>query len=230
MEGYRIKKVYLSTTNEKSLNDIEKEVLNNLERVTEVNYTNFKNIDKSVKSEIHFDNSDELYIANTKILNIAENIKLAIMTFENKINDSFVQLLVHNKNQQKVTTYINNKKIASYNQDAPTLNNVFLKEYDEYDYQEDILPQISVPCIQNGCCTFGSMKFKWCGAGCGSGTPINSLDTCCRSHDYCYGSYKSYPDRCTCDKTLIDCAASTSNGYKHLITGTFVAKRLAMGC
>lgn len=127
MEGYGIKKVYLSTTNEKSLNDIEKEVLNNLERVTEVNYTNFKNIDKSVKSEIHFDNSDELYIANTKILNIAENIKLAIMTFENKINDSFVQLLVHNKNQQKVTTYINNKKIASYNQDAPTLNNVFLK-------------------------------------------------------------------------------------------------------
>nr|MCG4642265.1 hypothetical protein [Bifidobacterium bifidum] len=71
MEGYGIKKVYLSTT---------KEVLNNLERVTEVNYTNFKNIDKSVKSEIHFDNSDELYIANTKILNIAENIKLAIMT------------------------------------------------------------------------------------------------------------------------------------------------------
>lgn len=85
MEGYGIKKVYLSTTNEKSLNDIEKEVLNNLETVTEVNYTNFKNIDKSVKSEIHFDNSDEIYIANTKFLNIAENIKLAIMTFENKI-------------------------------------------------------------------------------------------------------------------------------------------------
>lgn len=230
MEDYGIKKIYLSNTNEKLLNSVEKEVLNNLEKVTKFNYTNFKNIDKSVKSEILFDNSSELYIANTKILNIAKNIKLAIMTFGNNVNDSFVQLLVHENNQQNITTYINNKKIASYNQDTPKLNNVFLKEYDEYDYQEDILPQISVPCVQNGCCTFGSMKFKWCGAGCGSGTPINSLDTCCRSHDYCYGSYKSYPDRCTCDKTLIDCAASTSNGYKNLIIGAFIAKRKVMGC
>ena len=107
---------------------------------------------------------------------------------------------------------------------------MFLKEYDEYDYQEDILPQISAPCIQNGCYTFGSMKFNWCGAGCSSGTPINSLDRCCRSHDYCYESYKSYPDRCTCDQTLIDCASSTSNGYKHLITGTFALKRKLNGC
>ncbi|WP_405097002.1 hypothetical protein [Oceanobacillus sp. FSL H7-0719] len=88
----------------------------------------------------------------------------------------------------------------------------------------------ALPCIQSGCCTFSGVKYKWCGAGCGSGTPVNSLDTCCRTHDYCYGSFKSYPDRCSCDRNLRSCAANTSDPGKTSIRAAFWAKMLAQGC
>lgn len=78
-----------------------------------------------------------------------------------------------------------------------------------------------VPCLQNGCCTFNEplwvggpyvpVMYNWCGANCGSGTPVNSTDTCCRTHDYCYGSFTSYPDRCSCDQNLINCIKGQTN-------------------
>jgi len=90
--------------------------------------------------------------------------------------------------------------------------------------------QVSVPCIQNGCCTFSGVKYKWCGAGCGSGTPINALDRCCRTHDYCYGSFKSYPDRCACDRNLRSCAANTNDPGKTTLRTGIWGKMVGHGC
>lgn len=42
---------------------------------------------------------------------------------------------------------------------------------------------------------------NWCGPGYGSGTPIDLLDTGCRSHDKCYKN-KGY-HKCSCDKTFL---------------------------
>ncbi|MED4321180.1 hypothetical protein P9232_06990 [Weizmannia sp. CD-2023] len=93
----------------------------------------------------------------------------------------------------------------------------------------------STLCFKNGtCCEFGKVKYNWCGPGCGSGKPVNALDSCCKSHDACYGKYKHYrtspPNRCTCDANLIKCANKTSSPGKSVIIAAFVAKRAAFLC
>lgn len=57
----------------------------------------------------------------------------------------------------------------------------------------------------DGCLSFynsGNGKtynYKWCGKGCGSGTPINPLDTCCRTHDRCYANFGRGDNGCDWD-------------------------------
>jgi len=46
--------------------------------------------------------------------------------------------------------------------------------------------------------TRGPIYGNWCGPNYGSGTPIDLLDTGCRTHDRCYGS-RGY-HKCSCDK------------------------------
>jgi hypothetical protein len=108
----------------------------------------------------------------------------------------------------------------------------------EEEKGETDLEAQDLPCIQNGCCSFRYnglpwnplVVYNWCGANCGSGTPVNALDRCCRTHDYCYGSYGSYPGRCACDRNLISCASSTDEaGGSRLITA-FQAKMIYQGC
>ncbi|WP_375200837.1 hypothetical protein [Bacillus sp. RS11] len=100
----------------------------------------------------------------------------------------------------------------------------------------DISPQ-GVPCIQDGCCVFNEpawvggpmipVMYNWCGANCGSGTPVNSTDTCCRTHDNCYTSFTSYPDRCSCDKNLINCIKGQTNPGANQVRIAFQAKLAA---
>ncbi|GEN30210.1 hypothetical protein HNQ35_000087 [Cerasibacillus quisquiliarum] len=110
---------------------------------------------------------------------------------------------------------------------------------------ENITPQAwydNIPCIAKGCCVFTEpawvggplipIAYNWCGAKCGSGTPVNSIDVCCRTHDYCYGSFKSYPARCNCDRNLINCLDGI---YGHgqtptLIRTAFRLKMRSQGC
>lgn len=49
-------------------------------------------------------------------------------------------------------------------------------------------------------CIYGN----WCGPGCsGPGAPISSVDTCCQTHDNCYGSRGYFA--CSCDLELQRC-------------------------
>jgi len=57
-------------------------------------------------------------------------------------------------------------------------------------------PIDGIPCIYG----------RWCGPGCsGPGAPIDSVDTCCRTHDGCYAR-RGYFD-CQCDRDLLRCIA-----------------------
>ncbi|GEN30944.1 hypothetical protein HNQ35_001411 [Cerasibacillus quisquiliarum] len=104
-----------------------------------------------------------------------------------------------------------------------------------------------VPCFNwdgsGTCCKFRYnglpwnplVTYKWCGANCGNGcgstpTPVNALDRCCKSHDCCYVNNKSYPARCSCDRTLINCARGTDNAGSDRVVVAFQAKMLAFRC
>ncbi|HHY71964.1 MAG TPA: hypothetical protein GX497_01810 [Bacillus bacterium] len=111
------------------------------------------------------------------------------------------------------------------------------KEFDENTFKlpqnkRDVEPQAAyLDCVWGGsCCTLKGKKYNWCGAGCGSGTPINSLDTCCKWHDDCYTTNPSYPARCVCDKVLIRCAEGTNVDGADILIAAFYAKMLAMNC
>lgn len=112
----------------------------------------------------------------------------------------------------------------------------------------DNLSQIStkawyskIPCISKGCCIIKEplypgasptipIIYKWCGANCGSGTPVNSVDTCCRTHDKCYIKNKSYPKRCSCDTNIIKCVSKKGTRASGMISAAFKAKKKWMKC
>ncbi|MFN2747757.1 MULTISPECIES: hypothetical protein [Bacillus] len=92
---------------------------------------------------------------------------------------------------------------------------------------------VSTQAWYEGCLVFGDPAtgfhhYKWCGAKCGSGTPINALDRCCRAHDYCWANFGKGDDEC--DMNLYHCASKTSDpgwymvatfGYECATSGLF---------
>jgi hypothetical protein len=104
-----------------------------------------------------------------------------------------------------------------------------------------------VPCFNwdgsGTCCRFRYnglpwnpvVTYNWCGAGCGGGcgnspSRVNALDSCCQTHDCCYVTYSSYPNRCTCDRLLINCARAADYAGASRVVTAFQAKRLYFGC
>ncbi|MEH7604447.1 hypothetical protein [Priestia megaterium] len=106
------------------------------------------------------------------------------------------------------------------------------EEFEIPQEESDIEPHIAyLDCVWGGsCCTLSGKKYKWCGAGCGSGTPINSLDTCCKWHDNCYKANTSYPARCGCDRVLNACADGTGVSGSGTLIAAFIAKMAWKGC
>ncbi|WP_152657522.1 hypothetical protein [Oceanobacillus sp. CFH 90083] len=98
-----------------------------------------------------------------------------------------------------------------------------------------------LPCVGNGCCTIKEpltpgniptipVTYNWCGAKCGSGPYVNSVDLCCRAHDKCYGRTKKYPGRCTCDRNLISCLSGKGSRAASLISSAFKLKMKSKKC
>lgn len=55
-------------------------------------------------------------------------------------------------------------------------------------------------------CIYGN----WCGPGCsGPSAPISPVDSCCKSHDNCYGSRGYFA--CSCDGELLNCLRPYKN-------------------
>lgn len=131
-------------------------------------------------------------------------------------NDEIIVNRVEQTTSQTVELFDPLKSLKS---DAPNDNKISIEAW--YD---------NVPCLSNGCCTFSGVKYNWCGAKCGSKTPINDADTCCRTHDYCYGSFATYPKRCECDKNLRTCLGYTSDPGSSTMRAAFYLKMLYMGC
>lgn len=147
------------------------------------------------------------------------------------------------ENLKTIVVFMDGEFLAEHETPTPDTELTLPNEEDEEvdnasESKEDahVLSGWGLPCIQNGCCSFryngiGKLyRYKWCGANCGSGTPINALDRCCKMHDECYSYYSTYPNRCGCDRVLISCASKTDNAGTTRIIAAFRAKMFAKGC
>lgn len=146
---------------------------------------------------------------------------------------------------KKTITYLDDELLNEWEQLSTEKEVTIPKDYeyltsDEVVQNDDVLSAQGwgLPCIQNGCCSFrykGNpfnplVRYNWCGANCGSGPTVNALDNCCKYHDHCYDANTKYPERCGCDRIIIECANQTDDAGSSRIVGAFSAKMVAMGC
>ncbi|GGA64926.1 hypothetical protein [Salinicoccus roseus] len=79
------------------------------------------------------------------------------------------------------------------------INEEFLKRFNQIQNNKEIPETSEGPTIQASC-IYGN----WCGPGCsGPESPISPVDTCCQSHDNCYGDRGYFA--CSCDSELQGC-------------------------
>ncbi|MED1107530.1 hypothetical protein [Bacillus paramycoides] len=105
--------------------------------------------------------------------------------------------------------------------DHNTEHFAFVEELKTQKGAEEVSNEIKEEAWYDGCLVFynsGNGKnyvYKHCGKGCGDGgstgggTPINTLDSCCRTHDRCYNNFGF--DDCGCDRDLSRCADNASD-------------------
>ncbi|MBY7141578.1 hypothetical protein KFZ56_00345 [Virgibacillus sp. NKC19-3] len=194
-----------------------KELNINLDQIKEKGYTLqfiYENQEDKILETLLIYQNDEKVIEATKDYN----------------NNAFKKIVAH-----YVDTNLDSKKIKR----ASVKNNQIhvLKEL-PYDHNYfDFFAENQKSNIEaqqdwyEGCLTFsdpatGRHYYRHCGADCGDdgstggGTPINSLDSCCRSHDRCYGNF-GYND-CECDQILGDCANGTTDpGWWYVATWAY---------
>lgn len=138
------------------------------------------------------------------------------------------------------------KNIAVFENDEMQLENKIesdvqvlqLPVYNEPNEEQDnVTIQGLDDCWLNGCCSFRYrglpwnplIHYKWCGRNCGSGTPVNALDSCCKTHDNCYVG-KTYPAKCKCDKDAANCAAGTDLAGSDRVMAAMITLAALGGC
>ncbi|WP_286905188.1 hypothetical protein [Clostridium sp. UBA1652] len=190
-------------------------------------------LDKDTRIEINTLPQD-ISLFNVKVFSLIENVPekdTVLIRFVSNLGGEIIKDITEEMNRNaldnpQLLEIINElQSNANLNEEGQLTTNAW------YD---------SLPCVGNGCCIIKEalypggtpnfpLPYNWCGANCGSGTPVNSTDTCCRTHDYCYGSFKSYPDRCACDRNLIKCVSGKGTRAAGLISIAFKAKMATGG-
>jgi Phospholipase A2-like domain len=192
---------------------------------------------------------DENGIAKKVIQNslfLKYNDQLLVNVIKTVADDSkesyFIRAILLKEQKGKIikhlVSYLNDE-FLSENEIPSNEQVVEIPVYEETtESAESITVQDIDDCWYDGCCSFRYnglpwnplVKYNWCGRNCGSGTPVNPLDTCCRTHDNCYGAYKSYPDRCACDRNLVQCASYTDEAGTDRVIAAFITMQAIHGC
>jgi hypothetical protein len=169
----------------------------------------------------------------TNFLKYDDNLKVSLLTSGNEHFGSVARAEYLKGNKQKqIVTFLDGTLLADIDLSTDE-QEIYLPSFEQYMPQLDnATPTSSIDdCWLDGCCSFRYnglpwnplVKYNWCGRGCGSGTPINPLDTCCQAHDICYGTTESV---CSCDKKLIDCASKTDNAGTDRVILAFKLKSM----
>ncbi|MEO4053006.1 hypothetical protein [Solibacillus sp. CAU 1738] len=193
----------------------------------------FKQDDLTVKRLYIYDG----VAVDTKKFGTGKNITLG---YENKVQISSIVAILENQVVEKFYGRVvsaDNKNVLVFDVLKGKVNLLFTdknegqleKDIDTSAIHDPAFKPLSTTdaVIQQGLFDFClkdqyGKKYQHCGKGCGSGsgaidgggTPINSIDTCCRAHDRCWDQFGSW-DSC-CDKILVDCA----NRYEHVDNAT----------
>ncbi|MBB4823176.1 hypothetical protein HNO89_000394 [Sporosarcina luteola] len=139
------------------------------------------------------------------------------------------------EDDKQVVTYFNieevdakPKKMVLYADKSGPENEVYILTEDRViplDIDENKVTTSASFCLAGG--------YKHCGPDCGDngskggGTPINSLDLCCRTHDRCYANFGMYD--CECDKRVVACAMAQIALGNNVIAATTVVGWFSTG-
>ncbi|KGX84366.1 hypothetical protein [Pontibacillus litoralis] len=176
-----------------------------------------------------------------RFLKFSDTLRIDYITASSPDNtSSLVQViqLIPNEKIRKVVTFKDGSLVGEHSKE--TDRKTIELDYDLSPSEKEINSRLSdgPDCIVNGCCQFRYnglpwnplVTYNWCGKGCGGGTPVNPLDTCCRTHDYCYRSFTTYPDKCACDQNFINCARGTDEAGGSRMIAAFQGVMTWEGC
>jgi len=184
-------------------------------------------------------------IETNKLLDFGDKAQVILKQYEAKLDDQtdtaeVVQVWMQNANNVVVKEYVNGK--LNLEQTAEVVQNVYtdyVKFPEVAEEHEEILAEIMydpLSCISSGsCCFFEGKRYEHCGQTCGAynnaggGTPINSIDNCCRTHDTQILN-KSGKERCTPHKNLINCMSGLKGPGDTTIRTGIRADALLNGC
>lgn len=196
-------------------------------------HVSFKQEDLTVKRLYIYDG----VAVESKKFGTGTNITLG---YENKVQISNVSAILENQVVEKFYGRVlsaDNKNVLIFDVHKGKVNMLFIdknegqleKEIDTSAMHDPAFKPLSTKdeVIKQGVFDFClkdqyGKKYQHCGKKCGEGStatdgggsPINSIDSCCRAHDRCWSQFGDW-DAC-CDKILVDCA----NRYEHVDNAT----------
>lgn len=191
-------------------------------------------LDKLSEAGLKNNPAESVVAYNGKVVNSFEgNEHVFKLTFAHlKLENALVYYHLVEAGEEKLESFsadllhTNGSLITTFVVEDQEVKEVLTTEYDgqldqmieeelpdnpNYDHDEELL-SIQAPwdiCMPGG--------YRHCGSDCGDkgskggGTPINPIDTCCRSHDRCWERYGRWD--CQCDRNLINCARPHRGKY-----------------